>query len=65
MNLINELNNERVASPCIDQCCLNEQDICLGCYRHLDEITGWSSCNNEDKKRIIACCQQRKQSQKR
>ena len=25
-------------SPCIGTCTLNENDICIGCNRHIDEI---------------------------
>jgi len=31
-----------IVSPCIRKCCLNEDDICLGCYRSLEEIKRWS-----------------------
>ena len=25
-------------TPCIGICTLNEQDVCIGCNRHIDEI---------------------------
>ena len=25
-------------SPCIGTCTLNENDVCIGCNRHIDEI---------------------------
>ena len=28
----------REDSPCIGTCTLNENDICIGCNRHIDEI---------------------------
>ncbi|MBT2912746.1 DUF1289 domain-containing protein, partial [Vibrio anguillarum] len=28
---------EEPKSPCIRQCCLDEMDICLGCFRSLNE----------------------------
>jgi predicted Fe-S protein YdhL (DUF1289 family) len=28
-------------SPCLNICSLDEQGICRGCYRSLDEIAGW------------------------
>ena len=31
-----------IESPCVRNCCLNEEDICLGCYRSLEEILQWS-----------------------
>lgn len=41
------------ASPCVCNCCLNEKDICLGCFRSLNEITGWSQASDSDKQAII------------
>ena len=35
-----------VQSPCIDNCCLNNQKICLGCFRSLVEIAQWSQMND-------------------
>jgi|TARA_R110000803_G_C11957163_1_gene318297 predicted Fe-S protein YdhL (DUF1289 family) len=26
-------------SPCIGTCTLNEDNVCIGCGRHIDEIT--------------------------
>ncbi|WP_440874538.1 DUF1289 domain-containing protein [Thalassotalea sp. PLHSN55] len=52
--------NTQVESPCIRKCCLNEQDICLGCFRHIDEITGWSKTSTQEKHAILASCKRRK-----
>ncbi len=38
-------NEHRVESPCIRHCCLDNNDVCLGCFRSIDEITGWSQAN--------------------
>jgi predicted Fe-S protein YdhL (DUF1289 family) len=35
-----------IESPCIDRCCLDDDDICVGCFRSLDEIKQWSSSSN-------------------
>lgn len=51
--------NSPIASPCVRQCCLNEQDMCVGCGRLLVEITGWLNCSDEDKKQIVQAAQQR------
>lgn len=32
-------------SPCVRNCCLDQQDICLGCGRSVDEIIEWHSAN--------------------
>ena len=47
-------------SPCIRNCCLNEKDICLGCFRHIDEIITWQTCNKEEKIAILSKCEKRK-----
>ncbi|MBB1270234.1 DUF1289 domain-containing protein [Shewanella sp. SR44-3] len=30
-------------SPCVARCGLNDDDYCMGCFRHIDEIVSWSS----------------------
>ncbi len=44
---------QEVKSPCVRNCCLNEQDICLGCARHLDEIIGWGSYTDAQKIEVL------------
>ena len=38
-----------VRSPCVDICALDDNDICIGCYRSGDEITAWGKMSNETK----------------
>lgn len=48
--------NERevlIASPCISICALDENDICVGCYRSAEEITRWSQADNVERQSII------------
>ncbi|KMT64403.1 DUF1289 domain-containing protein [Catenovulum maritimum] len=40
-------------SPCIRNCCLNEQDVCIGCGRMLSEITSWNKYTSEQQQAII------------
>ena len=54
-------NVEEVASPCIRNCCLTEQDICLGCFRHIDEIMAWRQLNASAKQEVLIQCQKRQQ----
>ena len=61
--IISTTNNNQTLSPCVGNCCLNEKDICLGCFRALPEIVGWQSKPEDEKKAIIARCQQRKAQQ--
>ena len=42
-----------VPSPCIRHCCLNENDLCVGCWRSLDEIIRWSNAKIEEREEIL------------
>jgi len=53
-----------VASPCISECCLDENDVCLGCFRHVDEITGWHGASNQRRRDILANTEERKSQKK-
>ncbi|WP_246058456.1 DUF1289 domain-containing protein [Litorilituus lipolyticus] len=52
------MNN--VQSPCVRNCCLNEQDICLGCFRSLEEIKQWGLATNQEKQTIVSQANSRK-----
>ncbi len=56
------ISEDFINSPCIRDCCLNSEDICLGCWRHIDEIIAWQSYNQEEKRQVIHACQTRKKS---
>jgi predicted Fe-S protein YdhL (DUF1289 family) len=47
-------------SPCVRNCCLDENDICLGCFRYIDEIVTWRNFTNEEREQIVVLCQQRR-----
>ena len=40
-------------SPCISVCALDENDVCMGCYRSAEEITDWFMASDEEKYRIL------------
>lgn len=50
----------QVDSPCVRNCCLNDEDICLGCFRSLGEITRWGALENQDKQEVLENAAQRK-----
>ncbi|WP_107852585.1 DUF1289 domain-containing protein [Oceanimonas marisflavi] len=56
--------NEPVVSPCIGLCRLNEQRLCMGCYRTIDEITGWRERSEQDKAVIVRRAKERQQQGK-
>lgn len=43
-----------VESPCISVCLLSEGDVCLGCYRNLEEIVGWHNLSNDQRRGVVA-----------
>lgn len=47
------MNEVLIASPCISICALDENDICVGCYRSAEEITRWSQADNQERRGII------------
>ncbi len=49
-----------IESPCVRNCCLNEKDICLGCFRHIDEIVSWKTYSVADKEQVLIHCEQRR-----
>lgn len=51
-----------IASPCISICALDENDVCVGCYRSAAEITRWSQANNAERRQIIANAHERAQA---
>lgn len=50
-----------VVSPCVSICALDEDDICVGCYRSGDEITRWSQMSKEEKEQVMALVRDREQ----
>lgn len=44
---------DRVQSPCVSICALDENDLCIGCHRTSDEIMSWSALNNEERREVL------------
>ena len=47
------MSDPAIASPCVSVCALDENDICMGCYRSATEITDWFMASDEDKRAIM------------
>ena len=48
-----------IASPCVSICALNEDDVCVGCYRTSDELTRWWGMTNAEKLTTIELAKER------
>ncbi|QIH11694.1 MULTISPECIES: DUF1289 domain-containing protein [unclassified Pseudomonas] len=51
-----------VRSPCISLCRLDEEKICRGCFRHVEDIREWRSADDERRRVICDQALQRKQA---
>ncbi len=50
------------ASPCVRNCCLNENDICLGCFRSLSEIVAWNEADAAKRRAILDHAEKRRRA---
>ena len=48
-------------SPCVSICVLDENDVCLGCYRSANEITDWFMASTDEKREILKRANQRRE----
>ncbi len=51
-----------IEKPCIRRCCLNNDDICVGCFRSLNDMKQWHKSSMEVKKKILEDANKRKKS---
>jgi uncharacterized protein len=42
-----------VKSPCQLICTYDDERICIGCYRSMEEVSNWDSLTNEEKQKVI------------
>ncbi|MEO9594072.1 DUF1289 domain-containing protein [Rhodopirellula bahusiensis] len=50
-------------SPCIGVCQVNQQQLCVGCFRTLGEIGRWSIASPAEKRSILGLVRQRRAAQ--
>jgi predicted Fe-S protein YdhL (DUF1289 family) len=44
-----------IATPCVKLCIVDGQSgLCMGCYRTLSEVAGWSSLDDDARATIMA-----------
>jgi hypothetical protein len=47
-------------SPCVACCKLNQEKICTGCYRHIEEIVDWNKKPDAEQLQILERCAARR-----
>ena len=51
-----------ITSPCVRNCCLDDNSICLGCFRSMDEILQWRDASEQQQAAIVVAAQTRKKA---
>ena len=46
-------------SPCISVCILDDDNICIGCYRTEKEIETWDTLSEDEQKKLTEECRER------
>lgn len=47
-------------SPCVSICALDQDDVCMGCFRTGEEITDWFMADDARKQEILLAAEQRR-----
>lgn len=51
-------------SPCIRNCCLDDNLVCLGCFRSFEEIREWGVVDADRRRIILQNAEQRRKANK-
>jgi predicted Fe-S protein YdhL (DUF1289 family) len=51
-----------VQSPCVRNCCLDDDLICLGCFRSIEEIKEWGLVDSHRRRTILLNAQRRREA---
>ena len=54
MSDVIDVKEKPLKSPCVSICVLNDDDVCVGCYRTGEEITEWGGYSNADRRVVLA-----------
>ena len=54
---------DKVPSPCNSICALNDEDICVGCFRTALEISAWGRLSSEKQREVVALAAVRSRAQ--
>jgi len=50
-----------VKSPCVNQCALDDDGVCMACNRTREEIVSWGSMTPEERERRMQEIQRRRE----
>lgn len=46
--------------PCVRRCSLNEEEVCLGCFRTFNDMLLWNKATVEEKQEMLRVAERRK-----
>jgi predicted Fe-S protein YdhL (DUF1289 family) len=49
-------------SPCVRNCCLDDDLVCVGCFRSLEEIKEWGVADDHRRRIILQNADRRRQA---
>jgi predicted Fe-S protein YdhL (DUF1289 family) len=52
--------DEAPPSPCVRNCCLDDDNICMGCNRSIRYICDWHAASAAEKREILEKCDARR-----
>ena len=55
------MSEDEIRSPCISVCVLDDNDICMGCFRSAQEVTDWFMASDEEKRAILVRVEERRE----
>lgn len=44
---------DKVMSPCVSICALDDNDVCIGCHRTGEEIMRWMQLSNDERREVL------------
>ena len=54
---------DKIQSPCVENCFLNDRKICQGCFRSLAEIAQWQQMDDKMRLDVLLKAEKRKEAQ--
>lgn len=53
-----------IDSPCTRVCCLDDNDVCVGCFRSMKEIMAWGGASDDERREILRQCEARREERR-
>ncbi len=52
----------KVMSPCVSICALDDNDVCIGCHRTGEEIMRWMQLDNKERREVLRLVAEREKN---